>query len=225
MNGLGSSSSSSSRSIKNTIRLSTNGNPVPPPLKRLEEEANNADDDDDIEGDSHIPNVYDESELDSKIRYDKPNEVDYSDPLDVRNHSSTILTPMSLSIAEAVKARRGRKRSRFNDIDREYLLASFDPKLNSDMDDVDTLLRVLKRDEEKEEEEPRRDYAVQEESSDEDEEYITTSGSDENDYDDKNDEDYYEDSPVLSGDDGSERASEAGGGGGASPPHKRKKVV
>lgn len=128
-------------------------------------------DDDDIEGDSHLPNDYDESELDSDIRHLKSSEIDYADPLDTRNHSTTILTPMSLSIAEAVKARRGRKRARYNDIDREYLLAIFDPNLNSDMDNADTLLRVMDRDDRRDVQETGRDYAVQEDS-DEDVEYV-----------------------------------------------------
>lgn len=174
-------------------------NPIPIPQKSNKEEDVDVEEDG-TDSDSHIPNEYDESELDTKIRYKKESEVDYSDPLDQRNHSTTIITPMSLSIAEAVKARRGRKRSRFNDIDREYLLSSFDPKLNSDMDDVGTIIQALKEDIAVEvEDELGRDYAVQEDS-DEDVEFIPSDESDDIDIDEDDESDAdYEDAEEGSG--------------------------
>lgn len=177
-------------------------NPILIPQKSNTEEDDVDVEEDGTDSDSHIPNEYDESELDTKIRYKKESEVDYSDPLDKRNHSTTIITPMSLSIAEAVKARRGRKRSRFNDIDREYLLSSFDPKLNSDMDDVGTIIQALKEDIAVEvEDDLGRDYAVQEDS-DEDVEFIPSDESDDIDIDedDKSDADYEDDAEEGSGD-------------------------
>jgi len=168
--------------------------------KKRKKDTDDTHDDDDEEDDSHIPNEYDESELDSKIRFKKPTEADFSDPLDKRNHSITIITPMSMSIAESVKARRGRKRSRYNDIDREYLLASFDPALNTDMDDVDTLLHVLKKDDEEENQiqqkkKPGREDAATERDSDEDQDYVPSGEdySDDLDDDDEDDADYEED--------------------------------
>lgn len=174
-----------------TTTSNNNNNLAAPPTNNTNSHNKNlyGVDDDDIEGDSHLPNEYDESELDSDVRHLKSSEIDYADPLDTRNHSTTILTPMSLSIAEAVKARRGRKRARYNDIDREYLLAIFDPNLNSDMDNADTILRVMDRDDRRDAQETGREYAVQEDS-DEDVEYVPSLSDEiESDDDDEKDSD------------------------------------
>ena len=129
--------------------------------------------DDDIE-DVTQENKYDEKYLDTTIRYQGSDEVDPLDPRDVRNHKVNIITPVEMSISQLVKARtaaRARKRSSTRDIDKEYLVEIFRPDKNEDMDDLDTLVDVLSKDEQ------RHFMSEDDNDEDEDESYISQDDS------------------------------------------------